>query len=48
MIPGFVFRADPLKSRCVDGHFARQARTLRDLGGAVALVDHDARKERAL
>jgi hypothetical protein len=34
--------ADPLRPTRTDPHFARDARAARDLGAAVALIDHDA------
>ena len=37
-----LFCRDPLTSSRVDGHFAWQANTVRDLDGQVALIDHDA------
>jgi hypothetical protein len=37
-----LFCADALTPTHVDGHFADQAATIRDLGGQVALIDHDA------
>jgi len=37
-----LFCADPLTPGRVDAHFAPQAAVVRDLGGAVALIDHDA------
>jgi hypothetical protein len=36
-----LFCRDPLTSSRVDGHFAWQANTVRDLDGQVALIDHD-------
>lgn len=33
--------ADPLNPRRVDEHFAREAESVRALGGSVALIDHD-------
>ncbi|MEU0569332.1 ATP-grasp domain-containing protein [Nonomuraea sp. NPDC005983] len=42
MTVGFLFCADPLRPRGVDPHFAAQAQAVRDLGGTVALIDHDA------
>ncbi|WP_283134447.1 ATP-grasp domain-containing protein [Rhizohabitans arisaemae] len=42
MTVGVLFCADPLRPRRVDGHFADQAQAVRDLDGAVALIDHDA------
>ncbi|WP_412542633.1 ATP-grasp domain-containing protein [Longispora sp. K20-0274] len=38
----FLYCADPLHPRRVDPHFAAEAATVRDLGGTVALLDHDA------
>jgi hypothetical protein len=37
-----LFCADPLVPARVDEHFAGQAATVRELGGLVALIDHDA------
>ncbi|GAA1835935.1 hypothetical protein GCM10009682_62530 [Luedemannella flava] len=37
-----LFCADPLTLSRVDQHFAAQARAVRDAGGTVALIDHDA------
>jgi len=37
-----LFCADPLTPGRVDAHFAPQAAVVRDLGGTVALIDHDA------
>ncbi|NUT05862.1 MAG: ATP-grasp domain-containing protein [Hamadaea sp.] len=37
-----LFCADPLSPHRVDPYFAGQAALVRDLGGAIALVDHDA------
>ncbi|MBB5867737.1 hypothetical protein F4553_001116 [Allocatelliglobosispora scoriae] len=37
-----VFCADPLRPARVDPHFARQAAAVGELGGTVALIDHDA------
>ncbi|WP_147139177.1 ATP-grasp domain-containing protein [Stackebrandtia albiflava] len=37
-----LYCADPLRPRAVDSHFAAEARRARELGGTVALVDHDA------
>jgi len=37
-----LFCADPLRPGRADEHFAAQAATVRELGGHVALVDHDA------
>ena len=37
-----LFCVDPLTPRRVDAHFAAQAAMVRDLGGTVALIDHDA------
>ena len=37
-----VFCADPLTPGRVDTYFAGQAQVVRDLGGTVALIDHDA------
>jgi len=37
-----LFCTDPLTPGRVDAHFAAQAATVRDLGGTVALIDHDA------
>ncbi|WP_230686379.1 ATP-grasp domain-containing protein [Catellatospora vulcania] len=37
-----VFCADPLAPTRPDPHFAAQVRAVRDAGGAVALLDHDA------
>jgi hypothetical protein len=37
-----VFCADPLAPTRTDPHFAAQARAVRDAGGVVALLDHDA------
>jgi ATP-grasp domain-containing protein len=34
--------ADPLNPRQVDEHFAREAESVRALGGSIALIDHDA------
>lgn len=42
MPEAFLFCADPLRSRRVEGHFADQADAVRQVGGEVALVDHDA------
>lgn len=38
----FLFPADPLRPRAVDEHFAAQAAAVREAGGRVALLDHDA------
>jgi hypothetical protein len=38
----FLFPADPLRPRMVDEHFAGQAAVVREAGGQVALIDHDA------
>lgn len=37
-----LFPHDPLNPRRVDGHFADEARAVRERGGTVALLDHDA------
>jgi hypothetical protein len=37
-----LYCADPLNPRRVDGHFAPEAREVRERGGIVALIDHDA------
>jgi hypothetical protein len=37
-----LFCSDPLNPRRVDEHFAAEARAVRERGGVVALVDHDA------
>lgn len=37
-----LFCVDPLTPGRVDPHFAAQARAVRDAGGTVALIDHDA------
>ncbi|HSA49094.1 MAG TPA: ATP-grasp domain-containing protein [Yinghuangia sp.] len=42
MANALLFPIDPLNPRRVDSHFAREARAARELGLAVALVDHDA------
>jgi ATP-grasp domain, R2K clade family 3 len=42
MSTGVLYCGDPLNPRRVDGHFAVEAREVRERGGAVALVDHDA------
>ena len=42
MSTGVLYCGDPLNPRRVDGHFAAEAREVRERGGAVALVDHDA------
>ncbi|MFE4398847.1 MULTISPECIES: ATP-grasp domain-containing protein [Streptomycetaceae] len=39
--PAIIFPADPLNPRRPDPHFAWEARTLRELGGELHLVDHD-------
>ncbi|GGS94990.1 hypothetical protein GCM10010156_61580 [Planobispora rosea] len=39
---GFLFCADPLRPRRVDPHFAPEALAVRDRGGRLALIDHDA------
>ncbi len=42
-MPGRVlFCADPLRPRRVDEHFAAEAEAVREAGGRVALIDHDA------
>ncbi|WP_018352920.1 ATP-grasp domain-containing protein [Longispora albida] len=42
-MPGtFLYCADPLNPRRTDPHFAAEAAAVRDLGGTVHLVDHDA------
>ncbi len=38
----FIFCADPLRPRHTDPHFADEARTARELGHPIALIDHDA------
>ncbi|HTJ71870.1 MAG TPA: ATP-grasp domain-containing protein [Actinospica sp.] len=38
----FLYCCDPLNPRRVDQHFAVEARAVRERGGVVALVDHDA------
>ncbi|GIG59216.1 hypothetical protein Lfu02_35880 [Longispora fulva] len=38
----FLYCADPLRPRRVDPHFAAEAQAVGDLGGTVALLDHDA------
>lgn len=40
--PAIVFCSDALRPGVVDEHFAREARTVRGLGGTVLLLDHDA------
>lgn len=42
MTVGFLFCADPLRSRRVDPHFEQQAQAVRNLDGRLALIDHDA------
>ncbi|WP_370027914.1 ATP-grasp domain-containing protein [Planotetraspora sp. GP83] len=42
MTVGFLFCADPLRPRRGDPHFGAQTRAVRDLGGRLALIDHDA------
>jgi hypothetical protein len=37
-----LFCSDPLNARHVDEHFAGEADAVRGVGGAVALIDHDA------
>ena len=37
-----IFCADPLQNRRIDPHYAAEARTVRDLGGVTAIIDHDA------
>ena len=37
-----LYCGDPLNPRRVDGHFALEARAVREGGGVVALIDHDA------
>ncbi len=37
-----LFCADPVNPRRTDEHFAREAMAVRDAGGTVALLDHDA------
>ncbi|GIN02315.1 hypothetical protein Pve01_39730 [Planomonospora venezuelensis] len=39
---GLLFCADPLRPRRVDPHFEPEARAVRDRGGRLALIDHDA------
>ncbi|MFG3510472.1 ATP-grasp domain-containing protein [Streptomyces sp. NPDC047821] len=38
----FMYCADPLRPGRPDGHFAAEARTARDLGHPVVLIDHEA------
>ncbi|KAB8164691.1 hypothetical protein FH609_018520 [Streptomyces sp. 3MP-14] len=40
--PQVLFPCDPLNPRRTDGHFAAEARAVRERGGTVALIDHDA------
>jgi len=40
--PAIVFCSDALRPSAVDEHFAGEARAVRDLGGTVLLLDHDA------
>ncbi|GAA2745695.1 ATP-grasp domain-containing protein [Kitasatospora cinereorecta] len=40
--PAIIVPADPLAPRRPDPHFALEARTVRELGGDVVLLDHDA------
>ncbi|NRQ38257.1 ATP-grasp domain-containing protein [Nonomuraea sp. NN258] len=42
MTMGLLMCADPLRPGRVDPHFAAEAAALRELGGAPALIDHDA------
>lgn len=42
MTAAFLFCADPLRPRGADPHFEPQARAVRELGGRLALIDHDA------
>lgn len=42
MTPMVLYCCDPLNPRRVDGHFAAEAQEVRDRGGVVALIDHDA------
>lgn len=42
MPPAILYCSDPLRPRRVDAHFAAEANTVRELGGQVALIDHDA------
>ncbi|WP_196443421.1 ATP-grasp domain-containing protein [Planomonospora sp. ID67723] len=42
MTVGFLFCADPLLTRRVDPHFEPEALAVRDRGGRLALIDHDA------
>ncbi|MFC7216951.1 ATP-grasp domain-containing protein [Streptomyces polyrhachis] len=37
-----LYCRDPLNPRCVDEHFAQEAREVRACGGTVGLIDHDA------
>ncbi|WP_411082401.1 ATP-grasp domain-containing protein [Streptomyces sp. cmx-18-6] len=39
---GFLFCADPLRPNRPDPHFAGEAAAVREAGGRVALIDHDA------
>ncbi|THV40161.1 ATP-grasp domain-containing protein [Glycomyces buryatensis] len=42
MVSGLLYCADMLRPRRADEHFAAEAQVARDLGGVVALIDHDA------
>lgn len=42
MVVPVLYCSDPLNPRRVDDHFAAEARQVRERGGVVALIDHDA------
>jgi ATP-grasp domain, R2K clade family 3 len=42
MVVPVLYCSDPLNPRRVDDHFAAEAREVRERGGVVALIDHDA------
>ncbi|GAA0356704.1 ATP-grasp domain-containing protein [Microbispora corallina] len=42
MTSGLLLCRDPLRPRTPDAHFRRDAQAVRDLGGRLALLDHDA------
>lgn len=41
MTAAFLYCSDPLNPRRIDPHFASEAQVVRELGGTVALIDHD-------
>lgn len=40
-----LFCADPVNPRRTDAHFARESAAVRDTGGLIALIDHDALRQ---